>query len=59
MQEVMTLADRRTDVQQRLMEIQAELDEIGPTFGMGPRRRELCREKDTLLDELCMLLSLG
>jgi len=57
--QMLTLEGRRADIQHRLKDIQAELDEIGPTFGMEPQRRELRREKDELLDELSMLLSIG
>jgi hypothetical protein len=41
-----------TEVTARLVEVQAELDDIGPTFGMQWRRNELNREKDELLDQL-------
>jgi hypothetical protein len=47
----------RMAVEVRLAEIQVELDEIGPTFGMHGRRAELGREKDRLLDELLGLRS--
>src|SRR5690606_32927851 len=43
-------------IKTRLTEIQAELDEIGATFGMNRRRLELNREKDELLDALLDLL---
>lgn len=39
-------------VRSRLVEIQEELDDIGPTFGMQWRRTELNREKNELLDQL-------
>jgi hypothetical protein len=39
-------------VQVRLVEVQAELDDIGPTFGMQWRRTQLNREKNELLDQL-------
>lgn len=51
------LKDWRVAVEVRLAEIQAELDEIGPAFGMQWRRAELGREKDGLLDELLGLRS--
>jgi hypothetical protein len=48
-----TVADGgRAGIERRLTEIQVELDEIGPTFGMQARRAELTREKNTLLDRL-------
>jgi hypothetical protein len=42
----------RARIHARLVEIQAELDLIGPTFGMQWRRNELTREKNELLDQL-------
>lgn len=39
-------------VHERLVEVQAELDDIGPTFGMQWRRTQLGREKNELLDQL-------
>lgn len=44
-------------VHERLVEVQAELDDIGPTFGMQYRRTELTREKNELLDQLLGLRS--
>lgn len=43
-------------IKARLTDIQAELDEIGTTFGMNRRRLELNREKNELLDALLDLL---
>jgi hypothetical protein len=40
------------EVRSRLVDVQAELDEIGPTFGMEWRRTALNREKNELLDQL-------
>jgi hypothetical protein len=54
---VAALKGWRGAVEVRLAEIQVELDEIGPTFGMQGRRAELGREKDRLLDELLGLRS--
>jgi len=48
----MALETGRSEIEARLVEIQAELDEIGPTFGMQWRRTELNREKNELLDQL-------
>jgi hypothetical protein len=45
----------RDTIRARLVEIQKELDEIGPTFGMQVHRNELTREKNALLDELIHL----
>jgi len=45
------------EVRARLVEVQAELDDIGPTFGMQWRRTELDREKNALLDQLLGLRS--
>ena len=42
----------RTAIQKRLVAIQAELDEIGTTFGMNAQRVQLNREKNELLDQL-------
>lgn len=44
-------------IKARLTEIQAELDEIGNTFGMQQQRLELQKEKDELLDALCSLFA--
>jgi len=40
------------EIERRLVEVQAELDDIGPTFGMAARRAALKREKNELLDQL-------
>jgi len=48
----MALETGRSEIEARLVEIQAELDEIGPTFGMQWRRTELNRQKNELLDQL-------
>jgi hypothetical protein len=48
--------DRKT-IERRLIEIQAELDHIGTTFGMQDERARLSREKDELLDRLLALLA--
>ncbi len=49
----------RAEIERRLVEVQAELDEIGPTFGMQRRRSELNREKNDLLDQLLGLRSVA
>lgn len=49
------LESSRLDIERRLTEIQAELDAIGPTFGMQARRSSLTREKNELLDQLLAL----
>ena len=51
------LEHSRSQIERRLGEIQAELDDIGPTFGMQWRRTELNREKNDLLDQLLGLRS--
>jgi len=43
----------------RLTEIQDELDDIGPTFGMQWRRTELNGEKNELLDQMLGLRCAG
>jgi len=48
--------DNREAIQERLTEIQAELDGIKGVFGMNRRRVELNREKDELLDALIRIL---
>lgn len=48
--------DNREAIQERLTEIQAELDGIKGVFGMNRRRVELNREKDGLLDALIRIL---
>lgn len=48
--------DRNT-IERRLVEIQAELDRMGTTFGMQSERVRLSREKDELLDRLLSILS--
>lgn len=53
------LESSRLDIVRRLSEIQSELDEIGPTFGMQPRRSALTREKNELLDQLLALRSVA
>ena len=45
------------EIQKRLVAIQDELDEIGPTFGMNARRSQLKRDKNELLDQLLGLRS--
>jgi len=42
----------RSAIERRLTEMQAEIDEIGTTFGMQWERVRLNREKDELLDQL-------
>ena len=49
----------RSAIERRLTEIQAELDEIGTTFGMQWDRVRLNREKDELLDQLLGLSCLA
>ena len=49
----------RTRIQRRLVEIQQDLDDIGPTFGMQARRAALTREKNELLDQLLLLRSVA
>ena len=49
---VTSIESNRASIERRLTEIQAELDEIGPTFGMQSRRAELTHEKNALLDQL-------
>lgn len=48
--------DNREAIQERLTEIQADLDRIKGVFGMNRRRVELNREKDELLDALIRIL---
>lgn len=54
-----TLESTRLDIERRLTEIQVELDGIGSTFGMQPRRSVLTREKNELLDQLLALRSVA
>lgn len=49
----------KEEIQDRLTEIVAELDDIGPTFGMAGRRKELQNERDRLLDRLIELRKEG
>lgn len=49
----------RARIERRLIEIQRDLDEIGPTFGMQARRSQLTREKNDLLDRLIQLRALA
>jgi hypothetical protein len=55
----MALELGRSEIEARLVEIQTELDDIGPTFGMQWRRNELNREKNELLDQLIGLRCAG
>lgn len=47
------------EISVRLTEIQEELDDIGPTFGMQWRRTELNGEKNELLDQILGLRCAG
>ena len=47
------------EISARLTEIQEELDDIGPTFGMQWRRTELNSEKNELLDQILGLRCAG
>ncbi len=49
------LESSRLEIEERLSAIQAELDSIGPTFGLQARRSTLTREKNELLDQLLAL----
>lgn len=53
------VAINRMAVQKRLTEVQAELDEIGTTFGLNAERARLRREKDDLLDQLLGLRAIA
>jgi len=56
---VTSIDDNRPSIERRLTEIQSELDDIGPTFGMQSRRAELTREKNALLDQLLDSVAVG
>jgi hypothetical protein len=56
---VSSIESPRASIERRLTEIQTELDEIGPTFGMQARRAELTREKNALLDQLLESMSVN